>query len=79
MPAKDKYHDVVIRALQKDGWIINDEQYILITQKRLLWIDLLVSDVSDSRQVLVEVKSFISLSAVEDFANAIGKYLIRLM
>lgn len=49
MPAKDKYHDVVIRALQKDGWIINDEQYILITQKRLLWIDLLVSDVSDSR------------------------------
>jgi hypothetical protein len=25
MPAKDKYHDTVIRALQKDGWIIEQE------------------------------------------------------
>lgn len=29
MPAKDRYHDVVKRALIKDGWTIDNEQVTL--------------------------------------------------
>jgi hypothetical protein len=30
MPAKDRYHAVVVRALIKDGWTITDEQVAVI-------------------------------------------------
>lgn len=76
MPAKDKYHDVVIRALQKDGWSIDAEQYVLIVEKRVLWIDLLISNMKNQQALLIEVKSFTSASQVEDLANAIGKYFL---
>ena len=76
MPAKDKYHDTVIRALEKDGWLIESEQYVLIVENRVLWIDLLISDSDKQETLLVEVKSFTSASQVEDLANAIGKYFL---
>ena len=37
MPAKDRYHDTVVRALQKDGWTILDEQVGLFVPSRRLW------------------------------------------
>ena len=76
MPAQDKYHNAVVHALEKDGWTIENEQYLLVVEYRTLWIDLLVSRSDDERAILVEVKSFLSSSQIEDMANAIGKYVM---
>lgn len=78
MPAKDRYHDTVKRALVKDGWKIIREQVTFIVEKRQVQIDLSVSkaNVSSTELVFIEIKSFIRRSAVEDLAHAIGKYLL---
>jgi len=77
LPAKDHYHDTVKRALRKDGWIILDDQYFIGTEARQLWVDLHIEDAAGQRRLLVEVKSFLGgESAVENLANAIGKYQI---
>jgi hypothetical protein len=74
MPAKDHYHDVVKRALIKDGWTIDDEQVALIGSERQVVVDLQVSK-DGQGIILVEVKGF-QPSMVEALANAIGKILI---
>lgn len=77
MPAKDHYHDTVKRALIKEGWTILDEQYFIGTETRQLWVDLHIEDKAGEQRLLVEVKSFLTgESAVENLANAIGKYQI---
>lgn len=76
MPAKDRYHDTVKRALIKDGWNIIEEQVKPNCGARRLWIDLLAGK-SDRNLVLIEVKGFESSpSAVEELANAVGQYII---
>lgn len=76
MSRKDIFHDTVVNALKKDGWIIEVEQVMLVIENRQLWVDLRVSNAINQRAVLVEVKSFISDSQVEDLANAVGKYVM---
>jgi hypothetical protein len=39
MPAKDKYHDVVVRALEKEGWGVASQSYLRVG-KRVVWVDL---------------------------------------
>jgi hypothetical protein len=74
VPAKDRYHDAVRRALQKDGWQIVAEQLVFIGKERNIVIDLRA--VKEGEQaVLIEVKSFLG-SALEALANALGKLLI---
>lgn len=76
MPAKDKYHDTVVTALQKEGWHVEEEQYALFVGNRILWIDIYATNEQQERAILIEVKSFMSASQVEDLANAVGKYFI---
>jgi hypothetical protein len=77
MPAKDIYHDAVVRALRKEGWVILNEQYTLALDKRRLWIDIRAGNENIRRVILVEVKSFYQVaSPVEAMASAIGKYLL---
>ncbi|MCC6612583.1 MAG: hypothetical protein IT320_03835 [Anaerolineae bacterium] len=77
MPAKDKAHDSVKRALVKDGWQITAEQVRVIANERFLWIDLRAEKDDHARVILVEIKSFNeNVSPPEAFANAIGKYLM---
>jgi len=75
MPAKDRYHDTVVRALIKDGWAIEDEQFTLTVGKRNLWIDIEASKGQPRLIILIEVKELTDVdSAVEALANAVGKY-----
>lgn len=76
MSRKDIYHDTVVEALKKDGWVIETEQALLVVENRQLWVDLRVSNSGNQRTILVEVKSFISSSQVDDLANAVGKYVV---
>ncbi|MCQ3929244.1 MAG: fatty-acid synthase [Chloroflexi bacterium] len=77
MPVKDYYHDVVARALIKDGWTITDEQVKVIVDERNLYIDLEATKDSTGLIILVEVKELDDVdSPVEALANAVGKYFL---
>ena len=40
MPRKDLYHDIVVHALLKDGWIITDDPLTLSYGGRDVYVDL---------------------------------------
>ncbi|MBI5931645.1 MAG: hypothetical protein HY862_20215 [Chloroflexi bacterium] len=77
MPAKNRHHDVVARALIKDGWVITDEQVKVVVDERSLYIDLEATKESTGLIILVEVKELDKVdSPIEALANAVGKYLL---
>ncbi len=77
MPAKDRHHDIVLRALIKDGWKIIDEQVKVIVEDRYLFIDIEAQKISDNAIILVEVKELDSTAAqLEALASAVGKYFL---
>ena len=77
MPAKDRYHDTVIRALQKAEWTPISEQIAIIVEDRRLWIDIRATKEYENLAVLIEVKGFENMpSPVEYLANATGKYAL---
>jgi hypothetical protein len=77
MPAKDRYHAVVVRALIKDGWTITDEQVAVILGERRLWIDIEAVKASQHLAILVEVKGFEHMpSPVDYLADAVGTYVL---
>jgi hypothetical protein len=75
VPAKDRYHDTVIRALQKAGWTLITEQIAIIVEDRRLWIDIRARKEAEDLAILIEVKGFEGMpSPIEYLANATGKY-----
>lgn len=79
MAAKDKFHEAVRHALEKDGWLITDDPYILKIGGRKQEIDLgaekIISAQRDGEKIAVEVKSFLSDSPLSDFYEALGQFL----
>ena len=79
MPAKDIFHNAVKRSLEKDGWIITDDPIYLDFGGVELYIDLgaekLIVAEKDQQKIAVEVKSFISGSAISEFHNALGQFI----
>ena len=80
MPAKDTYHDAVKNALIKDGWTITADPYPIKYEELKLFADLAgektISASREGQQVVLEIKSFLSLSPMRDFETALGQYLI---
>lgn len=77
MPAKDRYHDIVKRALMKAGWAITGELITLTMGDRYLWVDIEAVKSALGMVILVEVKELNNVpSAVEAWATAIGKYIL---
>jgi hypothetical protein len=77
MPAKDRYHDTVVRALTKDGWSITEEQVKITLAKRRLYIDIRAVKADENLAILVEVKGFENTpSQVEYLASVVGKYVL---
>jgi hypothetical protein len=80
MPAKDKYHETVKRALVKDGWAITGEQVAVRIGRRQFWIDLRAAKNGVDLVVLIEVKGFeTSLSQATLLMEAIGQYRLYRM
>jgi hypothetical protein len=76
LPAKDRYHDTVKRALTKDGWRVTAEQVRLTFGDRYFWIDIQAENL-EQRIILIEVKELDDVdSPVEALAEAVGKYLL---
>jgi XisH protein len=80
MPAKDTYHETVKNALIKDGWTITADPYPIKYEEVKLFADLAgektISASREGQQIVIEIKSFLSLSPMRDFETALGQYLI---
>jgi hypothetical protein len=82
MPARDKYHDNVRRALEKSGWEITHDPYYLRVGRRKGFIDLgaeIIAAQKDSEKIAVEIKSFSGASDLDEFEDALGQFLIYLV
>jgi len=77
--SKDFYHDQVRRALEKDGWEITDDPYILESGKIKYRVDLgaekLLAAQKGKEKILVEIKSFVGASDTNEFHRAVGQYV----
>lgn len=81
MPAKNVYHDAVIRALVADGWIITDDPLKREYGDRNLYVDLgaessTVGAEKSGRKIAVEIQSFLGLSPLRDLEEAVGQYQV---
>jgi predicted RecB family endonuclease len=62
--AKDKFHNIVRHALEKDGWTITADPYEINVDDVDFEIDLAAEELlraeREGRKIAVEIKSFIS-------------------
>jgi len=76
---KDLYHDLVKRALEKDGWEITHDPYELRVGGVEMYVDIgaeqIIGADRGNDKIAVEVKSFISPSRISDFHLAHGQFL----
>ena len=79
MAAKDLFHDAVKQALLKEQWVITADPLIIKIEGVRFEIDLAAEKVfaaeKAGRKIAVEVKSFLSNSALTDFHVALGQFL----
>jgi hypothetical protein len=78
MPALDLIHDAVTNALTKDGWTITADPYTIVYEGLTMFADLaadrpIAAERGDNK-IVVEIKSFLNRSPIEDFKNALGQY-----
>lgn len=76
--ALDKIHYAVRRALEKAGWTITSDPYILVIPDLDAEVDLEAQKMmkleKENRKILVEIKSFLRISIQDDFYRANGQY-----
>ncbi|MCC5646196.1 XisH family protein [Nostoc sp. CHAB 5824] len=80
MSARDKFHNIVKLALQKDGWrITHDPLLIRIENITDMYIDLgaerIIAAEREGQIIAVEVKSFIGTSTISEFHTAVGQFI----
>lgn len=79
MPAKNIYHDVVVKALRADGWTITHDPLALSFGGKDLFVDLGAERATfaaekGGEKIAVEVQSFLNPSPVRDLEEAVGQY-----
>ena len=80
MSAKDVFHEVVKKALQKDGWQITHDPLSISVGGVNVSIDLaaekLIAAERQGEKIAVEVKSFLEKSsAISEFHTALGQFI----
>jgi XisH protein len=76
--AKDRFHDAVRTALEKEGWTITADPYQVSAGDVDFEIDLAAQMLAAERageKIAVEIKSFIGRSNVSEFHTALGQFL----
>jgi hypothetical protein len=81
MARRDKYHELVRSLLEMDGWEITHDPYFIQLGKRKGFIDLgatrdLIGAKKGNEKIAVEIKSFLGLSEVDQFEDALGQFLL---
>ncbi len=79
MSARDIFHNAVKIALEKDHWIVTHDPLTLEFGLGSLYVDLgaerIIAAERSNEKIAVEIKSFLSGSAVSEFHTALGQYL----
>jgi XisH protein len=79
MSRKDRFHQTVKNALEKDGWTITHDPLSLKVGTLRLQVDLgaekLIAAQKDNQKIAVEIKSFLRTSKITDFYQALGQFL----
>jgi len=80
MAAADLIHDAVKNALIKDGWTITHDPYIIRYEEVRLFADLgaeraIAAELADTK-IVVEIKSFVNPSFIQDIKTALGQYVL---
>ncbi len=80
--AKDFYHDTVRRALEKDGWRITHDPFVLKYKDLTVFADLgaemiFIQNQNESK-IIVEIKVFGGKSKTTEFEKAKGQYDVYL-
>ena len=76
--AKDRFHDAVRTALEKEEWTITADPYEVSVGDVDFEIDLAAEMLAAERageKIAVEIKSFIGRSNVSEFHTALGQFL----
>ena len=78
MPAFDSCHPQILRALQKDGWQISADQFLIrIDRRHRVYIDIEAHHSRNQSIMVVEVKCFQDVETeTTDLYTAIGQYLV---
>ena len=78
MSRRDRFHQAVRQALEKEGWTITHDPLPLTVGALKLQVDLgaekLIAAQKDNQKIAVEIKSFLRLSKITDFYNAFGQF-----
>jgi hypothetical protein len=79
MSAKDKYHNLVRTALEKEGWSITHDPYHIDLGFVDFFIDLgaerLIAASKDGEKIAIEIKTFLAASTISEFHTAIGQFI----
>jgi hypothetical protein len=79
MAAKDRFHNAVKIAIEKDGWTITDDPLYIKVEDVDFYIDLGAEKVlaaeKSGQKIAVEIKSFLGASEVNEFHSALGQFL----
>ncbi|MEY4530053.1 MAG: hypothetical protein RLZZ156_774 [Deinococcota bacterium] len=77
--ARDKYHQVVKIALEKEGWTITDDPLKLELEEVRIQMDLgaerFIAAERENEKIAVEIKTFTGYSGISSFHTALGQYL----
>jgi XisH protein len=80
MPARDRHHAKVRRALERDGWTVTHDPLHLRWGPRDLYVDLgaeqLLAAERGTQKIAVEIKMFSGTSPVEDLQHALGQFVM---
>jgi hypothetical protein len=78
--ARDIIHHAVKNALIKEGWTITHDPFRVDYEELTLFADLAaeraLANEQYERKIVLEIKSFVGRSFVEDLQRALGQYLI---
>ena len=82
MPRLDTIHNAVKNALINDGWVITADPYRIKYEEITVYADLAaempIAAEREGRKIIVEVKSFIGISKLQELKEALGQYDIYL-
>lgn len=79
MPVRDRFHDAVKHALQKEGWKITHDPLYFDLDDYEIYIDLgaeqIIAAERGTEKIAVEIKSFLNESPISEFHTALGQFI----
>lgn len=81
MPRLDACHPQIVRALEKDEWMVAENPYVLpVAGRRRLFIDIYAERYQDSQPttiIVVEAKCFADMKGeLDELYTTVGQYII---